>query len=564
VQNERRHVSTGTGKREPAAPQGLSPLADVPVVTPPDVRPSVAAPSSGEGRAFLQRRIALFAAVMFWLLGVLDLFTLAMWELFDELRPPRTSVAVAIGTGSLVAILALWFVARRSRVYRRRQLRLIDSMVLLIAGSFLGVGAVAAGNRSPNIFTAFLFAVFIVFARVLIVPSTGRRTALLSTMAMVPVVLVCTQLSLQFERPLGMSRAVLSSAAVLFTVVSVLIATTGSTVIYGLRRRVRMAMRLGQYSLDEKVGEGGMGVVYKARHAMLKRDAAIKLLQPGREGVHNLSRFEREVQLTAKLTHPNTVSVFDYGRSPEGLFYYAMEYLEGTDLESLVRADGPQPPARVIHVLTQVCGALQEAHALGLIHRDIKPANIFLCRRGGVPDVAKVLDFGLVKEVETGPADPGSTGNIVVGTPGFLAPEAITAPETVGPSSDLYALGAVAYFLVSGLQVFEGSTVMEICSHHALTPPEPPSTRCDVWVPPDLEALILRCLHKDPGERPASAAALRGALGQLSEAEQWTEALAEQWWRGYEAEHSTSFEAADPTVRSPMEFTVDLDSRGLA
>ena len=200
-----------------------------------------------------------------------------------------------------------------------------------------------------------------------------------------------------------------------------------------------------------------MGIVYRAHHALLRRPTAVKLLPAGRAGESNLSRFEREVQLTSSLTHPNTVAIYDYGHTPDGIFYYAMEYLDGMDLEELVELDGAQDPARVVHVLRQVCGALAEAHGVGLVHRDIKPANILLCERGGIPDTAKVVDFGLVKQLSTSGVGPGvSTVNNIMGTPLYLSPEAITSPEKVDARSDLYALGAVAYYLVTGKAVFEG------------------------------------------------------------------------------------------------------------
>ena len=220
-----------------------------------------------------------------------------------------------------------------------------------------------------------------------------------------------------------------------------------------------------------------MGVVYRARHVMLRRPTAIKLLPPEKAGEETLRRFEREVQLTAQLTHPNTVSIFDYGRTPLGVFYYAMELLDGLNLAQLVGRDGPLPAGRVVRILTQVCGALAEAHGVGLIHRDIKPANIILSERGGVADVATVVDFGLVKKIDPGDADRTqavTASNVVTGTTLYLAPEVIAGGRAVTARSDLYAVGAVGYYLLTGLPVFEAETIVEIFAHHLHTPPVPP------------------------------------------------------------------------------------------
>jgi serine/threonine-protein kinase len=290
---------------------------------------------------------------------------------------------------------------------------------------------------------------------------------------------------------------------------------------------------MGQYTLGEKIGEGGMGAVYRAHHAMLRRPTAIKLLPPEKAGADNILRFEREVQLTASLSHPNTVVIFDYGRTMEGVFYYAMEYLDGINLDQLVTADGPQPPGRVIRIMSQVSGALAEAHQIGLVHRDIKPANIILCERGGVPDVAKVVDFGLVKRFR--PDDDGMTVAVtaeqtLLGTPLYMAPEALTGSGEIDARSDLYALGAVGYLLLTGTPVFQGRSVVEICAHHLHTPPEPPSRRLGRPIPLDLEETVLRCLAKSPDDRPPSALALRDRLLHLRLADAWSDDDAARWW----------------------------------
>jgi CHASE1-domain containing sensor protein len=267
--------------------------------------------------------------------------------------------------------------------------------------------------------------------------------------------------------------------------------------IRSLRRQVSDARRLGQYDLERKLGQGGMGTVYRARHALLRRPTAIKLLPMEKVGAQAIARFEREVQHTSSLTHPNTVSIYDYGRTPDGVFYYAMEYLDGVDLQDLVDQTGPQDPRRVVHVLKQVAGALSEAHPQGLVHRDVKPANIVLCERGGVRDTVKVFDFGLVKDITSTDVSQ-STAATIIGTPLYMAPEAVTAPEAVGPSADLYALGAVAYFLLTGVPPFHGQSVVEVCSQHVHQAPVPPSVKLGRSVPPSSSASCSRAWPRSP------------------------------------------------------------------
>jgi serine/threonine-protein kinase len=324
----------------------------------------------------------------------------------------------------------------------------------------------------------------------------------------------------------GLASTVYVSA---WSALAVAVATLTSRVIYGLSQRVRLATELGQYTLEEKIGEGGMGVVYRARHALLRRPTALKLLPRELAGERSIQRFEREVQLTSALTHPNTIAIYDYGRSPDGLFYYVMEYLDGITLEELVTHDGPQPCARVVHLLKQVCGALQEAHEVRLIHRDVKPANIVLCVRGGLADYVKVLDFGLVKHaVQSAPEL--STARAVVGTPKYLAPEALTNPDGVEARADLYAVGGVGYELLTGAAVFDGATVVEVCAKILHELPVSPSERRGAPIPPALEALILSCLAKDPNARPSSAAEIVVALEALVDVEPWSALDAKRWW----------------------------------
>jgi eukaryotic-like serine/threonine-protein kinase len=284
----------------------------------------------------------------------------------------------------------------------------------------------------------------------------------------------------------------------------------------------RMPAQCGPYTLGEKIGQGGMGVVYKAQHARLKRPTAIKVLPAERAGGRALARFEREVQLTSLLRHPNTIAVFDFGRTEQGAYYYAMEYLEGLDLQALIEQNGPQPPARVAHLLAQVSGALVEAHRVGLLHRDIKPANVFLCEDGTSIDKVKLLDFGLIKEFGPRTIDrPQTEVDVIVGTPTYLSPEAMTAPETMDGRSDLYAVGALGYFLLTGVPPFSGRTVLDVCCQHLHSEPVAPSARVQTPIPAELESLILSCLAKSPAQRPADAETLRAALLPIAAA--WTE-----------------------------------------
>jgi len=286
---------------------------------------------------------------------------------------------------------------------------------------------------------------------------------------------------------------------------------------------------------------------------MMRRPSAIKLLWADRAGEINLGRFECEVQLTTRLTHPNTITIFDYGRTDDGVFYYAMELLDGATLQRIVAADGAQPPGRVVRILTMVCGALTEAHAIGLIHRDIKPANIMLCTQGGERDVVKLLDFGLVKEFEGDRDVKLTAASAVIGTPQYMAPESILAPDSVDARADIYAVGAVAYYLLAGVDVFDGKSVMEVCSQHLYEEPKPFSER-GLSIPAELEAVVLGCLSKDPNRRPQSAAELRRRV-EACPVEPWDGATARAWWR----EHQGDFEG--DVVPNPAEaVTMAVDA----
>ncbi len=297
------------------------------------------------------------------------------------------------------------------------------------------------------------------------------------------------------------------------------------------RKAAVEAKQLGQYRLLEKIGAGAMGVVYKGQHAMLRRPTAIKMLDVDHVNENSIKRFEREVQITCNLNNPHTVAIYDYGRTPEGVFYYAMEYLDGLNLQTLVEQDGPQPEGRVVSILRQVCASLYEAHSSGLVHRDIKPANIMLNRRGAEPDVVKVLDFGLVKAMDDGKQGQQS-GSDMSGTPLYMSPEAIQTPESVDACSDLYAVGAVGYFLLTGQTAFSARTLGELCQQHLTAIPEAPSQRLGRAVSPELEHAILACLEKSRAKRPQTARDLAAMLDRAVQT--WTLDDAEAWWSRHE------------------------------
>jgi len=320
----------------------------------------------------------------------------------------------------------------------------------------------------------------------------------------------------------------------------------GALLVYGLMRLASRlqaaaqkaalkAKQLGQYALDDKIGEGAFGAVYRAHHALMRRPVAVKLLQTEKLNENNAARFEREVQMTGQLTHPNTIALYDYGRTPEGIFYYAMEYLEGLTLDRLVKQYGPQPAGRVIAILRQICGSLAEAHDIGLVHRDIKPANVYLTHRGGVPDFVKVLDFGLAKvRVEEGQVEL-TAASVTLGTPLYMSPEAVERPNEVDARSDLYSVGALGYFLVTGEVLFNCFTLGEVLMHQVKDLPPRPSERLGKPVAPDLEDALMRCLAKDAAARPANARELDDALARCQNAADWTRDMAEDWWRNYAA-----------------------------
>lgn len=511
----------------------------------------------------LQLRLARFARSLGVISGVMLVASLLGTQLVGPQAAPTSIPSRLVHVFATALALGVWLLTRSNLALSPRMTHALDAMLtvtLCACWALLGLGISA---REPIEFSVILATTYTLIARSVVLPSTFARTLAIGTTAILPTLYFFYVRGMGFvsSPPLAQVRTFLMFAT-LWCVIAVVTAALQSRLLYGLRERIREATKLGQYTLQEKIGEGGMGAVYRATHAMLRRPAAIKLLLPGRAGEREVARFEREVQLTSRLQHPNTISIFDYGRSADGTFYYVMELLEGFDLHTLVEAEGPLPPWRVVRILSQAAAALVEAHGHSLIHRDIKPANMILTARSDEADVVKVVDFGLVKLLggEGGPdAATATQANVITGTPLFLAPEAITDPETVDARSDLYALGAVGYFLLTAEHVFSGRTVVEVCSKHLLEPAQAPSLRTKRPIPERLDALILSCLAKSPAERPPSAASFKAALEVIALDTPFEPQVAEQWWRVRAP--ALRAKRGPASARPPASMTVDLVGR---
>jgi len=317
-------------------------------------------------------------------------------------------------------------------------------------------------------------------------------------------------------------------------ILALLVAAVGAVLwsslnVQRLRRQVGETRVVGQYRLERELGEGGMGKVYLARHALLKRPTALKMLKPHLASDEIVARFEREVQLASQLTHPNTIEIYDYGRTRDGLFYYVMEYLEGETLDRVVSAHGPMPVGRVLWVLRQVCAALREAHGRGLVHRDIKPHNIMLCRRGGEHDLVKILDFGLVKDTGGRQSRDITQFQKMLGTPLYMSPERIRNPGDADARADIYSLGAVGFYLLTGRELFETGGEHDLVYHVLHTPPQRPS-QLVAGVPRRLDDLLVRCLAKERDERPHEILVVMALIEALSVEYPWSHRDAESWW----------------------------------
>jgi serine/threonine-protein kinase len=521
-----------------------------------DRAPTTVAPASGplgtpprlenEIRDLLHWRLRVVAVVAAVVMPTLLL--LEVTRLSDQASMAASTVpGLVLGVGGSLAALGTCVVLWKYRRLPLRRLRVLElllfAVVVLWSANYRYV-ALTRGTTGPfegpqhqaaYIELALLLSNYQWYCHILIyglfIPNTARRClAVVCGVAAVPLAITVAAAVT--------SEAVRERLPFMLTVTAAGMLIAGSLAVYGsfkistLGQEAFDARRLGPYQLRRKLGAGGMGEVHLAEHRLLKRPCAIKFIRPELAGDPRLlRRFEREAHSAARLTHPNTVEVFDFGRTEGGAFYYVMEYLSGLSLDELAERHGPLPPERVVHFLRQVCGALSEAHGLGLIHRDIKPSNVFVCRQGGLHDVAKLLDFGLVHApTEEGDASRLTAVGLVMGTPAFLSPEQARGSAALDARSDLYSLGALAYFLLTGKPPFPRATVAETIVAH-LHDPVPPLTDVAAEAPPELQAAILRCLAKNPDDRFADAASFDTALAECSCAGTWTEARAAEWWR---------------------------------
>src|SRR3954469_17612546 len=543
---------------------------------PTDATPAEAAAARGRPRAlpddFLREasvRLGIMSLVAagLWVVATI-LGRLAMRSMQgDESMKLSLTMGDAIAAVSVLASLLLFAYTRRAN---RNPQRILDLGLAYMVLTALALGLtfhsgpiVPTLSVSPHI--SWIGAVILMFSA--IVPSTRTKTLLAGLVAasMNPVGMLWARAQGYWD--FGPSSNVLLMHYPDYLLVGV--AVVISHVVTTLGRQVAKAREMGSYQLGELLGRGGMGEVYYATHRLLARPAAIKLIRPEMIDASGsatarlaVSRFRREAEAAARLRSPHTVELYDFGVTEDETLYFVMELLEGLNLDAFVRKYGPMPASRVVHILRQVCASLEEAHVRGLVHRDIKPANIHIGRLGLVHDFVKVLDFGLVKPIaDAGLEHSGATHvGSVIGTPGYMAPETALTPAVDG-RADLYSLGCVAYYLLTGRQVFEGTTVMQVFAQHLQTPPTPPSQVGQVSVPADLEHLILTCLAKKPEDRPQSAAALDRLLATVH-TQPWTDVDARQWWEttgDLSAGPKTVTDRGDRTLgQSATRLAVDL------
>jgi eukaryotic-like serine/threonine-protein kinase len=462
--------------------------------------------------------------------------------LFTEEREVFLSNALHWGP-SVASIVAALLVAAMTR-----SKRLPVGTVLLVGVFFQVVGSfgiAAAQYLDVDVYTtpppwaglSWVAVWMLGFTVMIPTPPRWALSAALASASAVPLVVGFEIVTAGGSAPITPLRFFIQVALPYLLVV--LVAYVGGRVVYCIGTQLKRERELGSYRLIDRLGQGGMGEVWRAEHRLLVRPAAIKLMRPEMAGPARVglefdlhARFEREAQATSSLRSPHTIELYDFGVADDGTFYYVMELLDGFDLQRFVERFGPIPPERAVHLMKQVCHSLAEAHGQGLIHRDIKPANVYLCRYGRDVDFVKVLDFGLVKPQH----DRGSTqldvtaAHVARGTPAFMSPEQVVGARAVDARSDIYAVGCLGYWLLTGQLVFAGHTAMETILKHVQAKPEPPSQHVESDIPESFDELILACLEKNPDDRPPTTDAVATRLNAIETREEWSQERAHQWW----------------------------------
>jgi serine/threonine-protein kinase len=499
---------------------------------PPPAHAGFRPESLGEPARRLKLASLAIAAVYAVSLALTNALSAAGWQ-----GAPRADVHNSIGAAVVALSGVVAWVAGRQRMKPHALVNLglgYEVLVGLAIALQDNLGPVSSLGR-PLHDISWLFLLIVLFPLVVPAPPAKALAAGLVTASTWPLAFL---VGASLGNPVPPTAVV--ALNVLENYIAVALALVPTRIIRNLASEVQKARQMGSYELTELLGQGGMGEVWRARHNMLARPAAIKLVRGhtiglGAGAVHEsvVRRFEREAQATAALHSAHTVELYDFGVTTDGTFYYVMEILDGLDLEQLVRRFGPVPPARAVHLLLQLCDSLADAHAVGLVHRDVKPANVYTCRKGLKYDFVKLLDFGLVKPAWRESVDDSSLTQegSVPGTPAYLAPEVALGNVEVDGRADLYAVGCVAYWLLTGLRVFEAGTALQMAVQHAQATPVPPSRRSGRPLPPALEAVVMRCLEKDPATRPASADDLARCLSETGLEGGWTQEHARAWWR---------------------------------
>lgn len=481
--------------------------------------------------------------------------TFLIWNVFRTNWEDMWDVSVFLSQACVTGILGVFGASLcRDCTIDIATLRLKELVIFgLPAAFFLLVDYV----RIPYTATQYGFLVFpspgwvlLIFTYALFIPNTWQRAAIMIIFfAFAPVAMTMilreTTDSIHAAKNAGPNYLV---ELLLQMGITATIGIVGVAMINGLRQEIFAAKQLGQYRLRELIGAGGMGDVYLAEHAMMKRPCAIKVIRPEKAGDPKvLARFEREVRSAAQLSHWNSIEIYDYGRTAEGTFYYVMEFLPGLSLQDLVEKHGPLPAERLVFIMRQVCDGLGEAHEKGLIHRDIKPANVFAAQRGGQFDVAKLLDFGLVKPIAENDAAHLTQDGTITGSPLFISPEQATGDAEPDARSDIYSLGAMAYFLLTGRPPFLDDKAIKVLMAHAYELPHP-LTKYEPSVPADVEQIVLKCLAKKAADRYQTVAELAADLDNCSVAGRWTAADAANWWKTNSAERAADVEAIQPAA----------------